>query len=81
MIFTQDNPFACGEGNSDKRAVSSHHNAAEDDDVRQNTFRGINSQPASEISSAKQEAVNRNLPDPVEEIHCQDAGGYFHKIL
>ena len=71
LIHTQDNPFLSGEGNGDKRAVLQHPNSLEGDDVRQNTFRGINSDPASEISSASQEAVNRNVPDPVEEIRQQ----------
>ncbi|TKY49911.1 slp1 protein [Spatholobus suberectus] len=73
LIYAQDKPFASGEGNGEKRVASSHANSAEADDVWQNTFRGINSDPASEISSENQEAVNvnRNVPDPVEEIRQQ----------
>ncbi|KAJ1387267.1 SUN domain, partial [Sesbania bispinosa] len=71
LIYTQDNPFASGEGNGDKRAVKLHPNSAEGDDIQQNTFRGFNSDPASEISSTNEESVNKNVPDPVEEIRQQ----------
>ena len=41
--------------------------------IWQNTITGINSDPASEISSENPEAINvkRNVPDPVEEIRQQ----------
>ncbi|KAK7322358.1 hypothetical protein VNO77_25737 [Canavalia gladiata] len=73
LIYTQDKPFTSGEGNAEKRVASPHPNSAEADEVRQNTFRGINSDPTSEIPSANLEAVNvnRNVPDPVEEIRQQ----------
>ncbi|KHN24802.1 Hypothetical protein glysoja_037144 [Glycine soja] len=68
-----DKPFASGEGNGEKRVASPLVNAAEADNVRQNTITGINSDPASEISSENPEAINvkRNVPDPVEEIRQQ----------
>ncbi|XP_027353493.1 SUN domain-containing protein 4-like isoform X2 [Abrus precatorius] len=71
LIFTQDNLFAPGDGNTDKRIVSPHPNPAESEDVHQNAFGGINSDPASDISSANRETVNSNVPDPVEEIRQQ----------
>ncbi|KAL2335819.1 hypothetical protein Fmac_010265 [Flemingia macrophylla] len=65
LINAQDKTFASGEGNGEKRVASSHSNSAEADD------RGINYDPASEISSENQEAINANTntPDPVDEIH------------
>ncbi|XP_027347055.1 SUN domain-containing protein 4-like isoform X2 [Abrus precatorius] len=73
LIYAQDKPFTSGEGNGDKRAASLYPNSAEADDVQQNTFEGSNSDPSSEISSTYQEAVNvnRNVPDPVDEIRQQ----------
>ena len=71
LIYTQDNLFASGEGNGDKRTVSPHPNPAESGDVQQNTSGGIHSDPASDISSASHETVNSNVPDPVEEIRQQ----------
>ncbi|KAG5065959.1 hypothetical protein JHK86_009690 [Glycine max] len=73
LIYAQDKPFASGEGNGEKRVASPLVNAAEADNVRQNTITGINSDPASEISSENPEAINvkRNVPDPVEEIRQQ----------
>ncbi|KAG5047740.1 hypothetical protein JHK86_017146 [Glycine max] len=73
LIYAQDKPFASGEGNGEKRVASPLSNAAKADNVRPNTITGINSDPASEISSENQEAiiVKRNVPDPVEEIRQQ----------
>ncbi|XP_061365779.1 SUN domain-containing protein 4-like isoform X2 [Gastrolobium bilobum] len=71
LIYTQDNLFAPGEGSDDKRTISPHPNPAEREDVHQNTFGGINSDPASDISSANHEIVNSNAHDPVEEIRQQ----------
>ncbi|XP_054816503.1 SUN domain-containing protein 4-like [Prosopis cineraria] len=71
LIYKQDNPFASGEGNDGKRAASPHPNPAEGEDVHQNTFRGMNSEPDTEISSVNNEAVNSNVPDPVEEVRQQ----------
>ncbi|KAJ1385212.1 SUN domain [Sesbania bispinosa] len=71
LIYTQDNLFASGEGNDDKRTVSPHFDPAESEHVHQNTFGGINSETASDISSANHETVNKNVPDPVEEIRQQ----------
>jgi len=72
LINTQDNILAPpGDGNTDKRTVSPHHpNPAESEDVHQNAFAGINSDPASDISS-NHEKVNSNIPDPVEETRQQ----------
>ncbi|KAK7334445.1 hypothetical protein VNO80_26202 [Phaseolus coccineus] len=74
LIYAQDKPFVSGEGNGEKRVASSLlANAADAGDVQQNTIRGINSDPTSEISSENKEAVivNGNVPDPVEEIRQQ----------
>ncbi|RDX80551.1 SUN domain-containing protein 4 [Mucuna pruriens] len=74
LIYAQDKPFASGEGNGEKRVLASPHPSfAEADDIRQNTLRVLNSDPASEISSENQEAVNVNInvPDPVDEIRQQ----------
>ncbi|CAJ1958505.1 unnamed protein product [Sphenostylis stenocarpa] len=73
LIYDQDKPFASGEGNGEKRVAPSFLANSSDGDVPQNTIRGINSDPASEISSENKEAVivNRNVPDPVEEIRQQ----------
>ncbi|KAJ1409684.1 SUN domain [Sesbania bispinosa] len=71
LIYTQDNLFASGEGNDDKRTVSPHLDPAESEHVHQNTFGGINSETSSDISSANHETVNKNVPDPAEEIRQQ----------
>ncbi|KAL2326519.1 hypothetical protein Fmac_025577 [Flemingia macrophylla] len=72
LIYTQDNLFAPGDGNdADKRTLSPPPSPAEGEDVHQNTFGGINSDPASDISIANHEKVNSNVPDPVEEIRQQ----------
>ncbi|RDX68394.1 SUN domain-containing protein 4, partial [Mucuna pruriens] len=71
LIYTQDNLFAPGDGNADKRTVSPHPNPAESEDDDQNNFGGINSDPASDISSANHEKGNSNVPDPAEEIRQQ----------
>ncbi|TKY68229.1 slp1 protein [Spatholobus suberectus] len=71
LINTQDNLFAPGDGNGDKRTLSPHPNPAESEDDHQNTSGGVNSDPASDISSANHEKVNSNVPDPVEEIRQQ----------
>ncbi|CAJ1978199.1 unnamed protein product [Sphenostylis stenocarpa] len=71
LINTQDNLFALGDGNTDKRTVSPHPNPAESEDVHQNTFGGINSDPASDTSSSNHERINSNSPDSVEETRQQ----------
>ncbi|KAK7327309.1 hypothetical protein VNO80_31550 [Phaseolus coccineus] len=72
LINTQDNLLSPGEGNTDKRTVSPHHpTPAESEDVHQNAFGGINSDPASDVSSSNHEKVNSNTPDPVEETRQQ----------
>ncbi|KAL2996699.1 hypothetical protein AAZX31_09G002000 [Glycine max] len=71
LIHTQDNLLAPGDGNADKMTVSPHPNPPESEDAHQNTFGGINSYPASDISSANHEKLNSNVPDPVEEIRQQ----------
>ncbi|KAG4386196.1 hypothetical protein AAZX31_12G231900 [Glycine max] len=67
LIHTQDNLYAPGDGDADKRTVSPHPNPPESEDVHQNNF----GDPASDISSANHEKVNSNVPDPVEETHQQ----------
>ncbi|XP_061337415.1 SUN domain-containing protein 4 [Gastrolobium bilobum] len=69
LIYTHDSPFASGEGNGEKRAVSPHPSSAEDDEIRKNTPRGINLDPASEISSENQ--VGRMPGDTVLKILMQ----------
>lgn len=71
LIYTQDNPFASGEGNGDKRGVSLHPNPAEGEDVHRNGLRGVNSEPDTEIPSVNHEGVHSIVPDPVEEIRQQ----------
>ncbi|KAL2326521.1 hypothetical protein Fmac_025579 [Flemingia macrophylla] len=72
LIYTQDNLFAPGDGNNaNKRTLSPPPNPAEGEDVHQNTFGGINSDPSSDISIANHEKVNSNVPDPAEEIRQQ----------
>ncbi|RHN79966.1 putative Galactose-binding domain, SUN domain-containing protein [Medicago truncatula] len=68
LISTQDNLFASGEGNDDKKIVSPHPDPAESEHVQQNTFEGMNSHPASDIPSSNHETANSNVPAPVEEI-------------
>ncbi|KAL1346720.1 hypothetical protein HN51_020296 [Arachis hypogaea] len=71
LIYTQDNLFASGEGNGDKKTVSLHPNPAESENIQQNASEGIYSDPASDISSASHGTVNSNVPDPVDEIRQQ----------
>ncbi|XP_047161735.1 SUN domain-containing protein 4 [Vigna umbellata] len=74
LIYAQDKPFVSGENNGEKRiATSILANAEDSGDVQQNTFRGINPDSSSEISSENKESVivNSNIPDPVEEIRQQ----------
>ncbi|XP_058759079.1 SUN domain-containing protein 4-like [Vicia villosa] len=71
LINTQDNLFASGEGNDDKKTVSSHPDPAESEHVHQTTTEGISSDPASDISSANHETTNSNVPDPIEETRQQ----------
>ncbi|QCD85589.1 acyl-CoA dehydrogenase [Vigna unguiculata] len=72
LINTQDNMFAPGDGNTDKRTVSPQHsNPSETEDVHKNNFGGINSDHASDISSSNHEKVNTIIPDPVEETRQQ----------
>ena len=68
LISTQENLFASGEGNDDKKIVSTHLDPAESEHVQQNTFEGMNSHPASDIPSSNHETANSNVPGPVEEI-------------
>lgn len=71
LINTQDNLFASGEGNDDKKTVSSHPDPAESEHVHQTTIEGISSDPASDISSGNHETANTKVPDPVEETRQQ----------
>ncbi|CAK8575222.1 unnamed protein product [Lathyrus sativus] len=73
LINTQDNLFASGEGNDDKKTVSSHPDSAESEHVHvhQNIIEGISSDPASDVSSGNHETANTNVPDPVEETRQQ----------
>ncbi|MED6217778.1 hypothetical protein PIB30_020748 [Stylosanthes scabra] len=71
LIYTQDNLFASGEGNGDKRTVPHPPNPAESEDGQQNASGGIYSDPASDISSVSHGTVNSNVPDPVDEIRQQ----------
>ncbi|KAE9617287.1 hypothetical protein Lal_00035001 [Lupinus albus] len=68
LIHTQDLKVS-GESNGDKR--TSYPNPPESDDAQQNALTGINSDPASVISSANHETVNSKVADPVEENRQQ----------
>jgi len=71
LINTQDNLLASGEANADKKTILPHPDPTVIEHVHKKTLEGINSVPASDISSSKHETANIKVPDPVEEIRQQ----------